>query len=89
MVESGQDKPRRGTIDRPVQERLGRELRAAYDGVGPKPAFLGDTGLPPDFAEPVRRLHRARKAHETGVAAVERALQDIEGRDENAPRSRR
>ncbi len=76
---SGHAKGKPPRIDRPVQERLGRELRAAYDTTEPKPAFLGDPALPPDFDEPVRRLHQSHKAHQTGVAAVERALSDLTG----------
>ena len=70
---------RRGNIDKPVQERLGRELRVTYGAIEAKPAFLGDPALPPQFDEPVRRFQRAQKAHETGVAAVERALADLGG----------
>lgn len=68
----------RPSLDKPVQERLGRELRVAYDATEPKPAYLGDPALPPEFDEAVHRLHRAQKAHEAGTAAVERALADID-----------
>lgn len=72
-----------GGIEAPIQEHLGRELRAAYGTVEAKPAFLGDPALPPEFDDPVRRLHQSHKAHDTGVAAVERALSDlIEPRDD-------
>ncbi|HYF56563.1 MAG TPA: hypothetical protein VEA41_20080 [Salinarimonas sp.] len=74
---SGRTKRTYAVLDAAARERLGRELRTALDADEAKPAFLGDPALPPDFDEPVRRLHRARKAHETGVAAVERALSGI------------
>jgi hypothetical protein len=75
MAEKGTGTTRkRGNIDKPVQERLGRELRVTYGAIEAKPAFLGDPALPPQFDETVRRLHRSTKAHETGVAAVEKAL---------------
>jgi hypothetical protein len=85
-MDAERDKERRASLDEPVRERLGRELRAAYS-VDDKPAFLGDPALPPAFDEPVRRLHQSRKAHETGVAAVERALSELtepEGSDDEA-----
>ncbi len=66
-----------GGLEAPVKEHLGRELRAAYGTVEPKPGFLGDPALPPEFDDPVRRLHQSHKAHETGVAAVEQALSDL------------
>ncbi|KAA2244207.1 hypothetical protein [Salinarimonas soli] len=81
---SAETSSKRGTIEKPVQERLGRELRVAYGTIEAKPAFLGDPALPPQFDEPVRRLHRAQKAHATGVAAVERALSGL-GSDADEP----
>jgi hypothetical protein len=67
----------------PVQEHLAQQLRAAYQETTEKPAFLGDTALPPEIEHTVERIaERERaivreKAHELGTEAVEAALEEV------------
>jgi hypothetical protein len=67
----------------PVQEHLAQQLRATYQVMAEKPAFLGDPMLPPQFDRHINELEsRERsavreKAHNLGVEAVEAALQEV------------
>jgi hypothetical protein len=67
----------------PVQEHLGQQLRAAYQQMTDKPAFLGDSALPPRFEHHIQQIESREReeirerAHDLGVEAVEAALQDI------------
>jgi hypothetical protein len=66
----------------PVQEHLGKELRAAYQQATEKPAFLGDTSLPTAIEEKVEQLAerdaltRAR-ARRVATEAVRTALDEV------------
>src|SRR3954468_8723138 len=67
----------------PVQEHLAQQLRAAYQETAEKPAFLGDTALPPEIERKVEQIaERERaavrdKAHELGTEAVAAALEEV------------
>lgn len=67
----------------PVQEHLAQQLRATYQVMSEKPAFLGDPVLPPEFDRHIARLEERErkdvreKAHNLGIEAVEAALQDL------------
>lgn len=71
----------RTPLPRPVQEHLGRQLRAAYRAAEPPPAYLGDPALPSTFDDVVRRLASREGAPERagarGLSAVRVALQDL------------
>ncbi|HZB37582.1 MAG TPA: hypothetical protein VE443_06235 [Beijerinckiaceae bacterium] len=79
----------------PVQEHLGQQLRATYQQITEKPAFLGDPALPPRFEHHIQQIENRERAeirvraHDLGVEAVEAALQDIAagatGPDEPTP----
>lgn len=57
-----------------VQEHLGRRLRSTYTVEAAKPAFLGDTALPPQFERYVRQLENAERSSREGLKAVGDAL---------------
>jgi hypothetical protein len=67
----------------PVQEHLAQQLRATYQVMAAKPAYLGDPVLPPEFDRHLTELDlRERtalreKAHNLGVEAVEAALEPV------------
>ena len=61
-------------LPRPLQEHLAQQLRAEYQLVADKPAFLGDPAIPPEFDRHIRRLDVQEKAHDLGVEAVKAAL---------------
>ena len=61
-------------LSRSIQEHLGRQLRSVYNESAAKPAFLGDTDLPPQFERLIRRIETSEKVHEVGVEAVRKAL---------------
>jgi hypothetical protein len=63
-----------GALDRSVQDFLGRKLRAAYNEVAEKPAYLGDPALPPEFEHQLVRIEATIRTHEGGVNAVREAL---------------
>ena len=72
-------------LARPLQEHLGQQLRTTYTALTDKPAFLGDAAVPPQFEEHLQRLEakdRERhheKVRQRGIAAVESALQNLDG----------
>ena len=67
----------------PVQEHLARQLRATYQVMAAKPAYLGDPALPLEFERHIERLasrERAEireKVHNLGIEAVEAALEEV------------
>lgn len=71
-------------LPQPVQEHLAQQLRATYQVMADKPAFLGDPVLPPQFDRQIQRLEEREraeireKAHNLGIEAVEAALLGID-----------
>ena len=67
----------------PVQEHLAQQLRAAYQMMAEKPAFLGDPALPPEFDRQIAQLEERERsemrerAHNLGIEAVEAALRGV------------
>jgi hypothetical protein len=61
-------------LDKPTQDFLGQKLRAAYNEVAEKPAFLGDPTLPPEIEDQLLELETRIRAHEKGTEAVREAL---------------
>ena len=76
-------------LSRPIQEHLGRQLRSAYNDSAPRPAFLGDTNVPPEFERLIRRIEITEKVREVGVEAVRQALDKPVAGDEYAARTTR
>jgi hypothetical protein len=64
------------TLPRPVQEHLGRQLRATYLETQDMPAYVGDPALPLHFDAYLHRLASLdiRRAERCGLAAVSAAL---------------
>ncbi len=77
------DEPGGTALPRPLQEHLAQQLRAEYQLVADKPAFLGDPAIPPEFDRHIRRLDVQEKAHERGIEAVKAAL-DLDEEDGEA-----
>jgi hypothetical protein len=67
--------PYPSTLDKPVQEHLGKELRGVYNVLADKPTYLGESTLPAAFDLQLDRLARRITASEQGAAAVSEALQ--------------
>jgi hypothetical protein len=65
------------SLPRPIQEHLGRKLRAIYYEEGEKPVYLGDPVLPPELDSHLQRLEQRERIHNKGVEAVEEALSMI------------
>lgn len=74
-------------LPRDVQEHLGRRLRAALEVEAEKPAFLGDSNLPPRFEHLVRKLEAAETSERQAYEAVRRALEEP-GRPDTDPARR-
>jgi hypothetical protein len=70
---SGTEAPKPG-LDKPIQEHLGQRLRAAYNEVAEKPAYLGDPTLPPEIENQLHELETRIRVHEKGTEAVREAL---------------
>ena len=70
--------PPGGGLDRSTQDHLGQTLRTAFNEVAPKPAYLGDPALPPEFEHQLLRLEGRIEVHEKGIEAVRKALGDLE-----------
>lgn len=68
-------RPYPSTLDKPVQEHLGKELRGVYNVLADKPTYLGESALPAAFDTQLDRLARRVAASEQGAAAVSEALQ--------------
>lgn len=64
-------------LPRDVQEHLGRRLRTALQVEEAKPAFLGESTLPPQFERIVRRLEAGERGQRQGYEAVKQALGDL------------
>ena len=79
MIEDEDTQPKReGTsLSRDVQEHLGRRLRTALHVEADKPAFLGESTVPPQFEPYVRRLQASERGERQGYEAVKQALGDI------------
>jgi len=82
MVEKPADssgaKPAKPSLDEDIQHHLGDELRAAYNALAPKPAYLGDRGLPAEFEHQLLRIEATLEVREKGVEAVREALAFLE-----------
>ena len=61
-------------LTRPLQEHLGQQLRTTYQVMEEKPAFLGDTNVPPELEAPLQRLETREKIRHQGLEAVRTAL---------------
>jgi hypothetical protein len=74
-------RPKGTPLPRPIQEHLGRQLRAVYRETEPSPAYLGDPGLPSAFDDHLHRLADreagGERARIRGLGAVRAALQDL------------
>lgn len=68
-------RPYPSSLDKPVQEYLGKELRGIYNVLADKPTYLGESALPAAFDMQLNRLERRVAASEQGAAAVRKALQ--------------
>ncbi len=81
----------------PLREHIGQQLRTTYHALEEKPAFLGETTVPPHLDDHIRRLEvsvkrrEQEKVHDRGIEAVKSALGDLglappddEDRSENA-----
>jgi hypothetical protein len=68
---SGPEKP---ALDDQIQHHLGDELRAAYNALAPKPAYLGDRALPAEFEHQLLRMEATLEVREKGIDAVREAL---------------
>lgn len=81
IIKRGGNQP---PLPRPVQEHLGRKLRAQLYEVGEKPSYLGDPVIPREFdplIEQLAKRDRARAADQAGLAgyqAVAAALMDFQ-----------
>jgi hypothetical protein len=61
-------------LSKPIQEHLGQRLRAAYNEVADKPAYLGDPTLPREIEEQLIELETRIRVHDQGTEAVREAL---------------
>lgn len=62
------------TLGKPVIDHLGQVLRSEYNRVADKPAYLGDTPLPPEFEHKLLAIEKSEEIREKGVEAVGEAL---------------
>ena len=62
------------SLERPVQEHLGKTLRAIYQIMAEKPTYLGEPSFPAAFEAQLDRLARRVTAGERGTSAVAKAL---------------
>jgi hypothetical protein len=65
----------KGSLDKPIQERLGQELRSVYNQIADKPRFLGDPALPPELEHQLVRLETIVELSESAAEAVKQALE--------------
>jgi hypothetical protein len=68
-------------LPRPVQEHLGQQLRTTYQAMAEKPAFLGDTSVPPELDRHLQSLETREKVRHQGLEAVRTALQEPDAPD--------
>lgn len=64
-------------LPRDIQEHLGRRLRSTLAVEEAKPAYLGETSVPPQFDSLVRRLEAGERGERQGYEAVKAALDGI------------
>ena len=64
-------------LPRDVQEHLGRRLRSQLKVEEAKPAYLGETSVPPQFDSLVRRLEAGERGERQGYEAVKAALDPV------------
>ena len=77
MTGDGDDGKASGAaLPRDVQEHLGRRLRKELQVEVEKPAFLGESSVPPQFEPLVRRLEAGERGERQGYEAVKRAIVD-------------
>lgn len=69
---SAQDRTNDPALAPEVREHLARKLRAEYEVQADKPAYLGDTALPPQFERYVRKLETRERTGEVGLDAIRR-----------------
>ena len=80
------DGPKAG-LEKPIRDHLGEVLRAEYNRVADKPAYLGDTPLPPEFEHKLLQIEKSEDIREKGVEAIGEALGVLDpGRDSEATR---
>ena len=65
-------------LERTIQEQLGRELRALYNSMADKPAYLGDPALPAELQMKLLQLSRRVAVSNKGAEAVASALESGE-----------
>lgn len=70
-------------LSRDVQEHLGRRLRTEFRVEAEKPAYLGESTVPPQFEPLVRRLEAGARGERQGYEAVKRAI--VDGQDDGTP----
>lgn len=63
-----------GALSRDVQQHLGRRLRTELHVEADKPAFLGESSVPPQFETLVRKLEAGEQGERQGYEAVKRAI---------------
>lgn len=66
--------PSAPSLDENIQHHLGDELRAAYNALAPKPAYLGDRTLPAEFEHQLLRMEATIEVREKGIEAIREAL---------------
>lgn len=64
-------------LPRPIQEHLGQQLRTTYNTLAEKPAFLGDSVVPPHLDHHLQRLETREKIRDQGVDAIAEALEEM------------
>jgi len=73
------------SLDENIQHHLGDELRAAYNALAPKPAYLGDRTLPAEFEHQLLRIEATIEVREKGIEAIREALAIPEADSNEAP----
>lgn len=61
-------------LNREIQERLGQRLRSELQVQAERPTFLGESSVPPQFENLVRRLEAGERGERQGYEAVKNAL---------------
>ena len=73
MQDDDRNKPD-SSLPRDIQEHLGRRLRTELHIEADKPAFLGESTVPPELETLVRKLEAGENGERQGYEAVKRAL---------------
>ncbi|WP_133774116.1 hypothetical protein [Enterovirga rhinocerotis] len=76
MDEDDQTRRDGAALPRDIQEHLGRRLRTELHTEAEKPAFLGESAVPPQFEPLVRKLEASERGERQGYEAVKRAIID-------------